>query len=204
MIGETPTYVYGVARAGALRAPLRAQGCPTGITGYGDRRGRRLGHHRPNAGPTISGLPRPELLLRLAIHQRLIEGALKQGDVLPAQFGAVLSSEEEIRALLTGSVRLVQAFAGTFAGLRSEDGGGRLRPWSLERSQAASPAECRGVVEAESLAVQARRRDVWLSRSTSRRSSRKPLTGVARVVTRCSWRPPGRWRNAFSRTPTLR
>ena len=151
-MAETPTYVYGVARAGALRAPLRAQGMPDGqspVTAIAVGGASAIvGRH---AGPTMSGLPRPELLHRLAIHQRVIEDALEQGDVLPAQFGTVLSSEEEVRTLLTGWGGLVRASLARFSGLVEVE---VAATWDLQRvlGDVARDPE---VMKAKSLAVQA-------------------------------------------------
>ena len=134
MMTEIPTYVYGVAPAGVLRAPLRAQGMPDGqspvtaiaVGGASAIVGR-------SAGPTMKGLPRPELLRRLAIHQRVIEDALGRGDVLPAQFGTVLASEDEVRMLLTGWGGLIRASLTPFFRSRRGGGGGDLGPRTSHR-----------------------------------------------------------------------
>ena len=129
MMAEIPTYVYGVATAGAVRTPLRAQGMPDGqspVTAIAVGGASAIvGRH---AGPAISGLPRPELLRRLAIHQRVIEDALERGDVLPAQFGTVLSSEDEVPHALDRLGRAGTGFAGTFFRPRRGGGGGDLGP----------------------------------------------------------------------------
>ena len=152
MMTEIPTYVYGVATAGALRTPLRAQGMPDGqspVTAIAVGGASAIvGRH---AGPAISGLPRPELLRRLAIHQRVIEDALDRGDVLPAQFGTVLSSEAEVRMLLTGWGGLVRASLARFSGLVEVE---VAATWDLPRvlgDVARDPA----VMKAKSEAVQA-------------------------------------------------
>lgn len=99
---EMQTYVYGVAGAGGLRAPLRAQGLPDGrapvrAISVGEA-AAIVGRHE---GPPVRGLSQPELLRRLTIHQRVIEDAMERGDVLPARFGTVLASEDEVRSFLT-------------------------------------------------------------------------------------------------------
>lgn len=151
-MAEIPTYVYGVAAAGALRTPLRAQGMPDGQSpvtaiAVGDA-SAIVGRH---AGPAMSGLPRPELLHRLAIHQRVIEDALERGDVLPAQFGTVLASEDEVRMLLTGWAGLVRASLARFSGLVEVE---VAATWDLQRvlGDVASDPE---VMRAKSVAVQA-------------------------------------------------
>jgi hypothetical protein len=152
MMAETPTYVYGVATAGALRAPLRAQGMPDGqspVTAIAVGGASAIvGRH---AGPAMSGLPRPELLHRLAIHQRVIEDALERGDVLPAQFGTILASEDEVRTLLTGWGDLVRASLARFSGLVEVE---VAATWDLQRvlGEVARDPE---VMKAKSLAVQA-------------------------------------------------
>jgi Gas vesicle synthesis protein GvpL/GvpF/DnaJ domain len=128
---ETPTYVYGVAAAGALNTPLRAQGMPDGqspvtaiaVAGASAIIGRHV-------GPAMSGLSQPELLRRLTIHQRVIEDALERGDVLPAQFGTVLASEDEVRMLLTGWGKLVRTSLEQFSGLVEVE---VAATWDLQR-----------------------------------------------------------------------
>ncbi len=115
---ETPTYVYGVAAAGAFRAPLRAQGLPDGrapvtaiaVGGAAAIVGRHEGMH-------LGGLPQQELLRRLTIHQRVIEEVMERGDVLPARFGTVLASEDEVRSILTRWGGLVRESLTRFSGL---------------------------------------------------------------------------------------
>jgi hypothetical protein len=152
MMAETPTYVYGVATAGVLRTPLRAQGMPDGqspVTAIAVGGASAIvGRH---AGPTMNGLPRPELLRRLAIHQRVIEDALERGDVLPAQFGTVLSSEDEVRTLLTGWGGLVRASLARFSGLVEVE---VAATWDLQRVLS-DVARDQDVMEAKSVAVQA-------------------------------------------------
>lgn len=150
MMAETPTYVYGVTAAGG--SPLRAQGMPDGqspvmaITVGGAS--AIVSRHD---GQVMSGMPRAELLRRLAIHQRVIEDALASGDVLPAQFGTVLASEDEVRLLLTGWGGLVRASLARFSGLVEVE---VAATWDLQRvlSQAADDPE---VVAAKSAAAQA-------------------------------------------------
>jgi hypothetical protein len=152
MMTEIPTYVYGVAAAEVLRAPLRAQGMPDGqspvtaiaVGGASAIVGRY-------AGPTMEGLPQPELLRSLAIHQRVIEDALGRGDVLPAQFGTVLASEDEVRMLLTGWGGLIRASLTRFSGLVEVE---VAATWDLERviGEVACDPE---VMAAKSAAVQA-------------------------------------------------
>jgi len=156
MMAEIPTYVYGVATAGAVRTPLRAQGMPDGqspVTAIAVGGASAIvGRH---AGPTMNGLPRPELLRRLAIHQRVIEDALERGDVLPAQFGTVLSSEDEVRMLLTGWGGLVRASLARFSGLVEVE---VAATWDLQRvlGDVARDPE---VMKAKSAAVQAPRQE---------------------------------------------
>ncbi len=130
-MAEIPSYVYGIAAAGVLRAPLRAQGMPDGqspVTAIAVGGASAIvGRH---AGPAMSGLPRPELLRRLAIHQRVIEDALERGDVLPAQFGTVLASEDEVRMLLTGWGGLVRESLARFSGLVEVE---VAATWDLQR-----------------------------------------------------------------------
>jgi len=156
MMAEIPTYVYGVATAGAVRTPLRAQGMPDGqspVTAIAVGGASAIvGRH---AGPAINGLPRAELLRRLAIHQRVIEDALERGDVLPAQFGTVLSSEDEVRMLLTGWGGLVRASLARFSGLVEVE---VAATWDLQRvlGDVARDPE---VMKAKSAAVQAPRQE---------------------------------------------
>jgi hypothetical protein len=115
---EMQTYVYGVAGAGALSAPLRAQGLPDGrapvrAIAVGEA-AAIIGHHD---GPPVRGLSQPELLRRLTIHQRVIEDAMERGDVLPARFGTVLASEDEVRSFLTHWGGHVQESLARFSGL---------------------------------------------------------------------------------------
>ena len=99
---ETPTYVYGVAAAGAFRTPLRARGLPDGrapVTAIAVGGAAAIvGRHE---GMQLSGIPQQELLRRLTIHQQVIEEVMERGDVLPARFGTVLASEDEVRSILT-------------------------------------------------------------------------------------------------------
>jgi hypothetical protein len=152
MMAETPTYVYGVAAAGVLRTPLRAQGMPDGqspVTAIAVGGASAIvGRH---AGPAMNDLPRPELLRRLAIHQRVIEDALERGDVLPAQFGTVLTSEDEVRMLLTGWGGLVRSSLTRFSGLVEVE---VAATWDLPRVLA-EVARDPEVAKAKSAAVQA-------------------------------------------------
>ena len=102
-------------------------------------------------GLVMSGLPQPELLGRLAIHQRVIEDALASGDILPAQFGTILASRGRVRLLLTGWGGLVRASLARFSGLVEVE---VAATWDLKRvlSEAASDPE---VIEAKSAAAQA-------------------------------------------------
>lgn len=150
MMADTPIYVYGVTAAGV--PPLRAQGMPDGrspvtaITVGGAS--AIVGRHD---GLVMSGLSRPELLRRLTIHQRVIEDALEQGDVLPAQFGTVLASEDEVRLLLSGWAGLLRASLTHFSGLVEVE---VAATWDLQRvlGEAASDPE---VMAAKSAAAQA-------------------------------------------------
>ena len=131
MMAEIPTYVYGVAPAGVLTTPLRAQGMPDGqspVTAIAVGGASAIVGCYP--GPAMNGLPRPELLRRLAIHQQVIEDALGRGDVLPVQFGTVLASEDEVRMLLTGWGGLVRASLTRFSGLVEVE---VAATWDLER-----------------------------------------------------------------------
>ena len=131
MMAEIPTYVYGVAPAGVLSTPLRAQGMPDGqspVTAIAVGGASAIVGCYP--GPAMNGLPRPELLRRLAIHQQVIEDALGRGDVLPVQFGTVLASEDEVRMLLTGWGGLVRASLTRFSGLVEVE---VAATWDLER-----------------------------------------------------------------------
>ncbi len=131
MMAEIPTYVYGVAPAGVLGTPLRAQGMPDGqspVTAIAVGGASAIVGCYP--GPAMNGLPRPELLRRLAIHQQVIEDALGRGDVLPVQFGTVLASEDEVRMLLTGWGGLVRASLTRFSGLVEVE---VAATWDLER-----------------------------------------------------------------------
>jgi Gas vesicle synthesis protein GvpL/GvpF/DnaJ domain len=117
-MAELSTYVYAIAAAGTLQAPLRPQGLPDGrapvaaITVGGAA--AIVGRHD---GWPLHGLPKPELLRRLAIHQRVIEDAMAGGDVLPTRFGTVLDSEDEVRAFLARWGGPVRESLARFAGL---------------------------------------------------------------------------------------
>lgn len=117
-MAETPTYVYGITAAGNLGPPLRAQGLPDGqspVTAVAIGGAAAIvGRHE---GPALSALPHPELLRRLAIHQRVAEDAMRMGDLLPVQFGTVLASQDEVRMLLTCWGGLMRASLERFAGL---------------------------------------------------------------------------------------
>ena len=152
MMAEIPTYVYGVAPAGVLSTPLRAQGMPDGqspVTAIAVGGASAIVGCYP--GPAMNCLPRPELLRRLAIHQQVIEDALGRGDVLPVQFGTVLASEDEVRMLLTGWGGLVRASLTRFSGLVEVE---VAATWDLERviGEIACDPE---VVAAKSAALQA-------------------------------------------------
>jgi len=151
-MAEIPIYVYGVTAAGNLGPPFRAQGMPDGqspVTAVAvGGAAAVVGRHE---GPELSGLPRPELLRRLAIHQRVVEDVLRRGDVLPAQFGTVLASEEEVRLLLTCWGGLMRASLDRFAGLIEME---VAASWDLRRvlGEIAGDPE---VMAAKSSAVQA-------------------------------------------------
>lgn len=131
---DMQTYIYGVAPAGALRDPLRAQGLPDGrtpvtaITVGGAA--AIVGRHE---GPHVGGLPQPELLRRLTIHQRVIEEVMERGDVLPARFGTVLNSDDEVRSFLTRWGALVRDSLSRFSGLIEVE---MAATWDLGRALA--------------------------------------------------------------------
>ena len=149
---ETPTYVYGVAAAGAFRSPLRAQGLPDGrapvtaiaVGGAAAIVGRHEGMH-------LGGLPQQELLRRLTIHQRVIEEVMERGDVLPARFGTVLASEDEVRSILTRWGGLVRESLTRFSGLIEVE---VAATWDLGRTLALIAVEPE-VVAAKAAAGQA-------------------------------------------------
>ena len=121
----------GWPRPESSRTPLRAQGMPDGqspVTAIAVGGASAIVGCYP--GPAMNGLPRPELLRRLAIHQQVIEDALGRGDVLPVQFGTVLASEDEVRMLLTGWGGLVRASLTRFSGLVEVE---VAATWDLER-----------------------------------------------------------------------
>ncbi|MBI3976772.1 MAG: GvpL/GvpF family gas vesicle protein [Chloroflexi bacterium] len=51
-------------------------------------------------GPALGGLPRADLLRFLSIHQRVVERAMADQPVLPARFGTILGSRDEIATVL--------------------------------------------------------------------------------------------------------
>ena len=133
-MSETQTYVYGVAGAGGVRSPLRAQGLPDGrapvkAISVGET-AAIIGRHD---GPPVRGLSQPELLRRLTIHQRVIEDAMERGDVLPARFGTVLASEDEVRSFLTHWGSQVQESLARFSGLVEVEA---AATWDLQRALA--------------------------------------------------------------------
>lgn len=133
-MAETQTYLYGVGAAGALRDPLRAQGLPDGrapVTAIA--LGGAAAIVSRYEGPALRGLSQPELLRRLAIHQRVIEDAMQRGDVLPARFGTVLASEDEVRSLLARWGALVRESLARFSGLVEVEA---AATWDLERTLA--------------------------------------------------------------------
>lgn len=151
-MAETQTYVYGVAPAGALRDPLRAQGLPDGrapVTAIAVGGAAAIvGRH---AGPHLGGLPQPELFRRLTIHQRVIEEVMERGDVLPARFGTVLASDDEVRSFLTRWGALVRDSLVRFSGLIEVE---TAATWDLERALALA-ARHPDVVAAKESAEQA-------------------------------------------------
>ena len=104
----------------------------------------------PHEGPHLRGLPQQELLRRLTIHQRVIEEVMERGDVLPARFGTVLASEDEVRSILTRWGGLVQSLA-RFSGLIEVEA---VATWDLGRTLALIAVEPE-VVAAKAAAGQA-------------------------------------------------
>jgi hypothetical protein len=117
-MAEPGTYVYAVAAAGTLQAPLHPHGLPDGRAPVAvitvDGAAAIVGGHD---GCPLHGLPRPELLRRVTIHQRVIEDAMACGSVLPARFGTVLDSEDEVRAILARGGEPVKESLARFSGL---------------------------------------------------------------------------------------
>ena len=89
-----------------------------------------VGRH---TGPHLGGLPQPELCRRLTIHQRVIEEVMERGDVLPARFGTVLASDDEVRTFLTRWGALVRDSLVRFSGLIEVE---TAATWDLERALA--------------------------------------------------------------------
>lgn len=161
-MAETQTYLYGVGAAGALRDPLRAQGLPDGqapVTAIA--LGGAAAIVSRYEGPALRGLSQPELLGRLAIHQRVIEDAMERGDVLPARFGTVLASEQEVRSLLARWGALVRESLARFSGLVEVEA---AATWDLEPT----------------LAEIAREPEVAAAKATAERAS--PPESLARRV----------------------
>lgn len=133
-MAELSTYVYAIAAAGTLQAPLRPQGLPDGrapvaaITVGGAA--AIVGRHD---GWPLHGLPQPELLRRVTIHQRVIEDAMASGDVLPTRFGTVLDSEDEVRAFLARWGGPVRESLARFSGLVEVEA---AATWDLSRTLA--------------------------------------------------------------------
>ena len=153
---EMRTYVYGVAGAGVLTAPLRAQGLPDGRapvkTIAVGKAAAIIGRHD---GPPVRGLSQPELLRRLTIHQRVIEDAMARGDVLPARFGTVLASEDEVRSFLTHWGGQVQESLAQFSGLVEVEA---AATWDLKQALAEISRQPE-VVSAKAAAQQASPQD---------------------------------------------
>ncbi len=161
-MAETQTYVYGVAAAGALSDPLRAQGLPDGrapVTAIAV--GGAAAIVSRHEGPALRGLSQPELLRRLTVHQRVIEDAMERGDVLPARFGTVLASEEEVSSVLARWGGLVRESLARFSGLVEVEA---AATWDLERT----------------LAEVARQPEVAAAKATAERAS--PAESLARRV----------------------
>jgi DnaJ-domain-containing protein 1 len=63
-------------------------------------------------GSALEELSWADLLQSLLIHQRVLEGAMAQGPLLPVKFGTVLASPEEIETVLTRyQARFLDAFS---------------------------------------------------------------------------------------------
>jgi hypothetical protein len=105
------TYVYAIV-AGEVEIDLGQNGMPDGsgpVTGL--RAGGFTAVVSPYAGPPMERLPRADVLRGLIVHQRVIERVMGDYSVLPARFGTVLGSAEEVRqVLITFRPRLERAF----------------------------------------------------------------------------------------------
>jgi Gas vesicle synthesis protein GvpL/GvpF len=149
-MADTPIYLYGLTAAGG--PPVREQGLPDGrsavtaITAGGAS--ALVGRHD---GLVMRSLPRPELLRRLTLHQRVIEDALAGGDILPAQFGTVLAAEDEVRFLLTGWGGLVRESLQRFSGLVEAE---VAATWDLQQVLAGAASDPE-VIAAKAAAAQA-------------------------------------------------
>ena len=145
-----------------------------------------------------SGLPQPELLRRLTIHQRVIEEAMERGDVLPARFGTVLASEDEVRSFLTRWGGPFRESLARFSGLVEVE---VAATWDLGRTLARLAAEPE-VVAAKAEAEQARAGRAFRPAGEGRPGSSSGLsTSGAPCTRRSSCRRSARWRRASSRTP---
>jgi len=151
-MADRKTYLYGIAGAGAAEAALRPLGLPDGrapVTAITvDGVTAIAGSY---AAPPPAALPRPELLRRVTIHQRVIEDVMAHGDVLPARFGTVLESEDELRSCLAHWNSLVTASLTSFCGLVEVEA---AATWDLPRTLAGLADEPE-VLAAKALARQA-------------------------------------------------
>jgi hypothetical protein len=150
--GPGQAYLYGVGRADCLGTSLRAQGMPDGrapistITVGGAA--AIIGGY---PGPPMRDLPQREVLDRLAIHQAVIEDAMRRGDVLPARFGTVFTSPDEIRLFLARWGGVARQALDQFAGLVEVEA---AATWDLGRTLA-EIAQAPEVTAAKEEALQA-------------------------------------------------
>lgn len=96
---EAPLYLYGIV-AGGQSASLEVFGVDGVRPVYTVAAGGLACLVSPHDGAEPATLSREGLLRRLLTHQRVVEGAMRDGAVLPVKFGTVLGSPREVRELL--------------------------------------------------------------------------------------------------------
>lgn len=106
------TYVYGLMQ-GEPHLRLEGGGLPDGTTPVsGVSAGGFTAVVSQYQGSAFEELSRADLLQSLLLYQRVIEAAMGEGALIPAKFGTVLRSEEEVRDTLNRfQARLADAFA---------------------------------------------------------------------------------------------
>jgi hypothetical protein len=104
-------YVYAVMR-GEPHLRLGPSGLPDGATAVsGVSTAGLTAVVSEYQGPALEDLSRADVLRALLIHQRVLEGAMGEGALIPVKFGTVLRSVDDVRnSLVRFHARLADAF----------------------------------------------------------------------------------------------